>query len=90
MWQSSALHNDVMLNRRKVGFKVPLEQRLATQVQIRHRPSDGAGAITIAYYSVEEGRRSSQLPIRARRAQRRDNRCRSPGTSGSVTAIRGT
>ena len=30
-----------------------------------------------------------QRPIRARRVQRRDNRCRSPGTSGSVIAIRG-
>ena len=31
-----------------------------------------------------------QRPIRARRAQRRDNRCRSPGASGSEMAIRGT
>ena len=35
-------------------YESDLRERLATQVQIRHRPSDGAGAITIAYYSAED------------------------------------
>ncbi|MEM1055104.1 MAG: ParB/RepB/Spo0J family partition protein [Bacteroidota bacterium] len=35
-------------------FEGDLREKLATQVQIRHRPSDGAGSITIAYYSIED------------------------------------
>ncbi|MEM6326007.1 MAG: ParB/RepB/Spo0J family partition protein [Bacteroidota bacterium] len=35
-------------------FESDLREKLATQVQIRHRASDGAGAITIAYYSIED------------------------------------
>lgn len=35
-------------------YESDLRERFATQVQIRHRPSDGAGSITIAYYSAED------------------------------------
>ena len=36
------------------SFESDLREKLATQVQIRHRPADGAGSISIAYYSVED------------------------------------
>ena len=35
-------------------YESDLRERLATQVQIRHRPTDGAGTVTISYYSAED------------------------------------
>ncbi len=35
-------------------YESDLRDRLATQVQIRHRASDGAGTITLSYYSSED------------------------------------
>ncbi len=36
------------------SFEGELREKLATQVQIRHRAGDGSGSITIAYYSIED------------------------------------